>query len=130
VGRKADAIRVRYLRRKAAAIRVRYLIRKAAPIRVKYLIRKADAIRVRYLIRKAAPFRVRYLRRKAAPILRQRAVYGGWIYLLNSAVKQIYCVVGLCSLGHMVVISPVAGPNLTRAILEPNSCSISVTGNE
>ena len=60
--------------------------------------RKADAIRVRYLIR------------KAAPILRQRAVYGGWIYLLNSAVKQIYGVVALCSQGHMVVIPPVAGP--------------------
>ncbi len=59
--------------------------------------RKADAIGVRSLIRKAASIRVRSLIRKAAPKSRRRAVYGGWIGLVTSAVKQIYCVSFPCT---------------------------------
>ena len=78
-----------------------------------------------------------------APILRRRAVYGGWI---GVGVVWVWCGVGVDCLPVLVSKCPIASPPailpvppalpppfhpaLTRAILEPKSCSISVTGNE
>jgi hypothetical protein len=52
------------------------------------------------------------------------------IGLVTSAGKQMSCVVGLCRLAAGIPPAPAGPLPLTRAILEPKSCSISVTGNE